>query len=80
MFEKPESETREEPEESGGVGIGEDTSQGGGSGGIGGQGGEGEGAAEGTPPIGEQDKPEQTTHDAPPEDVGAPDEEEDRTD
>jgi hypothetical protein len=58
-----------------GTGMGEDTPQGGGSGEIGGQGGEG-GAAESTPPIGEDQKKGQTAHPAPPDDVGEPSKEE----
>jgi hypothetical protein len=51
-------------------GIGEDTSQGGGSGPLHGQGGEGQAKEEATQPIKQQDKPGQTRVPAPDEDAG----------
>jgi hypothetical protein len=77
MFdEKPEFETREGSDED--SGISEDTPQGGGKGEISGQGGEARAGAA-TPPIGEQENPGQTAHDAPDDDVGTPEDEPERT-
>ena len=75
--ETPESGIQEEDGE--GVGIGEDTPQGGGKGEIGGQGGEGSGAAAGTDRIEQEGESGQTQHDAPAEDVGTPEDEDERT-
>jgi hypothetical protein len=61
-------------------GIGEETSQGGGSDPIPGQGGEGRAKEEATQPIEEQGVPGQTQHDAPDDDVGGQRGGEDRTD
>jgi hypothetical protein len=77
MFEEPESGIREESGE--GTGIGEETSQGGGKGGIGGQGGEGGGAEAGTDRIEQEGESEETSHDAPEDDAGTPEDEPSRT-
>jgi hypothetical protein len=61
-------------------GIGEDTSQGGGSGPLHGQGGEGREKEKATPPIGEDGEAGQTQHDAPDDDAGGQRGGADRTD
>ena len=82
MFEEePESKTSREPDESDeeSSGIGEDTAQGGGKGELGGQGGEGSGAAAGTDRIEQEGQSDQTSHDAPDDDAGTPEDEPSRT-
>ncbi len=61
-------------------GIGEDTSQGGGSEPLHGQGGEGHAKEEATQPLEEQGEPGQTQVPAPDDDVGGQQGGEDRTD
>jgi hypothetical protein len=61
-------------------GIGEETTQGGGSGPIHGQGGEGRAKEEATQPLEEQGKPGQTQVPAPDDDAGGERGGEDRTD
>jgi hypothetical protein len=61
-------------------GIGEDTSQGGGSGPLHGQGGEGAAKEQATQPLEAQDKPGQTQTPAPQDDVGGQQGGESRTD
>jgi hypothetical protein len=59
-------------------GIGEDTSQGGGSGPLHGQGGEGREKEKATPPLGDESDPGRTTAPAPDDDAGGRREAEDR--
>lgn len=72
MLEDPERYPREDESDPKGVGMGEDSPQGGGKGGIGGQGGEGTGAQAASSPIGEEGEPGRTQHPAPDDDVGVP--------